>query len=188
MQLTNNHLQYGIVAQLLHWAIVALIIAQFVLANHAQDLPLGVEKINTLALHKSLGITILGLAVLRLSWRLVNVRPAPPMGTARWQRAAASASHFLLYVLMFAIPLVGWLMSSARNFSVSWFGLVTLPDLIARDETAFRVLRTTHEVLAKTLFVVAAVHTLAALKHQFIDKDDVLKRMLPFGHSRRETS
>ena len=185
MQLKNDPIRYGVVAQLLHWIIVALVITQFVLANKAGDLPLGAAKLATLAQHKSVGITILGLAVLRLLWRLFGTTPALPAGTARWQSRAAHVSHFLLYALLLIIPVLGWLMSSARNFPVSWFGLITLPDFIEPDRAAYDFLHDAHEIAAKSLFVIAIVHAAAALKHHFIDRDDVLRRMLPVRQRRQ---
>ncbi len=178
MQLTNNTTRYGAVAQLFHWAIVALIVIQFVLANKAADLPLGPAKIATLATHKSFGMTIFGLAILRLIWRWFNPVPRIPSGP-RWQQRAAHVSHWLLYALILVTPLVGWLMSSARNFPVSWFGLVTLPDFVAPNKAAYDFFHSTHEALAITLLCVALVHAAAALKHHFIDRDNVLRRMLP---------
>lgn len=179
MQFRNDSARYGVIAQLFHWIIVALVVTQFVLANKAEDLPLGMAKLITLAQHKSVGITILGLALLRLVWRLLGATPPLPTTTARWQTLAARASHFLLYALLLIIPVLGWLMSSARNFSVSWFGLITLPDFIEPSEAAFDFFHVAHETAAKTLFVLALVHIAAALKHHFIDRDDVLRRMLP---------
>ena len=111
MQLKNDESRYGVVAQLFHWTIVVLIIVQFILANRADDLPRGAAKIAVLARHKSFGITILGLALLRLVWRWLNPVPAEPMDTPRWQRIAARASHIGLYVLLLITPLAGWLMS-----------------------------------------------------------------------------
>jgi len=178
MQWKNTLARYGAVAQLFHWAIVALIITQFVLAQRAEGLS-PVAKIGVLATHKSVGITILGLALLRLAWRLFNPVPPPPSGTPRWQQRAAHVSHFLLYALLFITPVLGWLMSSARAFSVSWFGLVTLPDFIEPNRAAFERLHDAHEAMAKTLAALALVHVAAALKHHFIDRDDVLRRMLP---------
>jgi cytochrome b561 len=178
MHLKNTLTRYGAVAQLFHWAIVALVITQFVLAKRAEGLS-PVAKIGILATHKSIGITILSLALLRLAWRLINPVPQLPAGAPRWQERAAHVSHFLLYALLFITPLLGWLMSSARNFSVSWFGLVTLPDLIAPNKAAFETLRDAHEFVAESLAVIAIVHAAAALKHHFFDRDDVLRRMLP---------
>jgi cytochrome b561 len=179
MKLTNDATRYGLVAQVFHWAIVALIVAQFVLAKKADALPLGAAKLATLAQHKSVGITILGLAILRLTWRLLGSTPPLPDSTPSWQRRAAHVSHFLLYGLLLVIPVLGWLMSSARNFPVSWFGLVTLPDFIEPNPAAFELLHDAHEFAATLLAVVALLHVAAALKHHFIDRDDVLRRMLP---------
>jgi cytochrome b561 len=105
--------------------------------------------------------------------------PPLPSGAPRWQDRAAHVSHFLLYALLFCTPLLGWFMSSARNFSVSWFGLVTLPDFIEPNKAAFQALRIAHEISATSLGVIAIVHAAAALKHHFFDRDNVLRRMLP---------
>jgi cytochrome b561 len=178
MQLRNTLARYGAVAQLFHWVIVVLIITQFVLAERAEGLS-PVAKIGVLGTHKSVGITILILAVLRLTWRLFNPVPPLPPGTPRWQELAAHASHFLLYALLFIQPVVGWLMSSARAFSVSWWGLVQLPDLIQPNKVAFERLRDWHQAIAYTLAAIALIHIAAAIKHHFFDRDDVLRRMLP---------
>jgi cytochrome b561 len=179
MQLKNDLSRYGIIAQLFHWAIVALVITQFVLASKADALPRGVAKLAVLAQHKSVGITILVLAALRLTWRAFNVVPGIPPSTPPWQHVAARASHFLLYALLLFVPLLGWFMSSARNFPVSWFGLVTLPDFIQPSERAFEGLHAAHVLMARLLAIVAIIHAAAALKHHFIDRDNVLRRMLP---------
>lgn len=179
MRLSNDSLRYGAIAMLFHWVIVALIIVQFLLANKEHGMPLGPAKIAVLAQHKSIGITILLLAILRLIWRFFGAVPADPPRAPRWQIFLAHGTHYLLYALLFIIPLVGWLMSSARSFSVSWFGLVTLPDLIGPNRSAYSFLHETHEFLANVLLYVAVIHALAALKHHFIDRDNVLRRMLP---------
>jgi len=179
MQFKNDTTRYGVIAQLFHWAIVALIITQFVLANKADDLPLGPAKIATLATHKSIGMTVFGLAVLRLIWRWFNPVPEVPAHTPQWQRRAAHVSHWAMYGLIMVTPIVGWLMSSSRNFTVSWFGLITLPDFVEPDTARYEFLHETHEVLAMTLLVIAIVHAAAALKHHFFDRDNVLRRMLP---------
>jgi cytochrome b561 len=179
MQWKNDDSRYGCVAQALHWAIVALVVTKFVLASVADDLALGPAKIATLARHKSIGITLLGLVLLRLLWRWLNPAPAVPAGMQRWKYLAARATHLLLYALLLAIPVLGWLMSSARNFPVSWFGVFTLPDLVDPDRRAYELFHAAHEVAAKALFVAALVHVAAALKHHFVDRDNVLRRMLP---------
>jgi cytochrome b561 len=179
MQFKNSEVRYGAVTQLLHWAIVALIILQYVLAERAEDLPRGSAKIATLAQHKSFGITILMLALIRLVWRWMNPVPKTPTTMPRWQQLTSHVSHYGLYVLLFATPLLGWTMSSARNFPVSWFGVFTLPDLVAPNRSLYEFLNEAHEVSAKLIFVLALIHAAAALKHHFIDKDNVLRRMLP---------
>lgn len=179
MQLKNNTTRYGVIAQLFHWTVVVLIVTQYVLANKANNLPLSLAKISTLATHKSVGITILALAILRLIWRWFNPVPPGPATAPRWQNIASHVSHWSLYGLILLTPIVGWLMSSARNFSVSWFGLVTLPDFVEPDTTAYNFFRDAHEVLAIALFFIAIVHIAAALKHHFWDRDNVLRRMLP---------
>jgi cytochrome b561 len=177
--LKNTEHRYGAVAQLFHWAVVGLIVTQFVLALRAESLPRGMKLINTLALHKSIGMTVLALAVLRLIWRWMNPVPANPMNVPKWQETAAKISHAALYILIFAIPLFGWIASSARNFSVSWFGLFTWPNLVEPNQSTFEFFQAAHAVLAWTLFAVALLHIAAALKHHFIDRDNVLRRMLP---------
>ena len=109
--------------------------------------------------------------------RVVQVEAVP--GSPHWQNLTARVSHFLLYALLFITPVLGWLMSSARNFSVSWWGLVTLPDFIEPNRAAYERLHDLHEFMAQTLAVIALVHIAAALKHHFVDRDDVLRRMLP---------
>jgi cytochrome b561 len=172
--------RYSAVAQAFHWIIAALIVTQFTLAWRADDLPLGMHKLALLARHKSFGMTILMLAVLRLTWRLFNRPPELPSHMSKMEMRLARATHILFYFFLFAMPLTGWLMSSAKNYSVSWFGLFTWPDLIGKNEQAFDILRNTHETLSWLLLATAILHILAAFKHHFWDKDDVLKRMLPF--------
>src|ERR1700728_4026035 len=175
--------RYGAVAQTFHWLIAALIVTQFTLAYLADDLPLGAHKLALLARHKSFGMTVLMLAVLRLLWRLKHAPPELPAGMTPLERVLARGTHVAFYVLLFAMPLTGWLMSSAKNYSVSWFGLFTWPNLIAKNEAAFDFLRSTHDLLSDVLFAVAVLHILAALKHHFWNKDNVLLRMLPLTNS-----
>jgi cytochrome b561 len=173
--------RYSAVAQLFHWVIAALIVIQFVLGWAAQPLPLGVRKLALLARHKSFGMTVLMLAILRLLWRIRHPPPALPAGMTPLERVLARGTHIAFYVLLFVQPLTGWTMSSAKNYSVSWFGLFTWPNLIGKDESAFNLLRATHHALSKVLFAIAVLHILAALKHHFWNRDDVLVRMLPLS-------
>ncbi len=179
MSIRNTTRRWGAIAQLLHWLVVLLIIAQFTLALMADDLPAGMKKLVLLSRHKSIGITILGLVFLRLGWRWANLTPTLPATLKPYERVLARGTHLLLYVLLFAIPLTGWTMSSARGFPVSWFGFFQLPDLVPKNKALYEVLGSTHETLAWTLVAVVALHIGAALKHHFMLKDDVLRRMLP---------
>lgn len=173
----NTSERWGALARLFHWAIVLMLIGQFIMAEIAEDLPLGMEKIAVLARHKSVGITILLLAVLRLGWRALNPTPRAPAG-APWEHALARGAHVALYGLLFAMPLSGWMMSSAKNYPVSWFNVLPLPNLVPVSESIYDIMHEAHELLATALLVIAAAHVLGALRHHFIKKDDVLKRML----------
>jgi cytochrome b561 len=181
MTFRNTIARWGHVSQFLHWLIVVLLVLQVTLATMADDLPLGMKKLGLLARHKSVGITILGLAVIRLLWRWMNrEKPPLPDNLKPYERALAHVTHAGLYILLFAMPLSGWAMSSARGFPVSWFGFIQLPDFVPKDKTLYNALLETHETLAWALYVIVALHVLAALKHHVILKDHVLKRMLPF--------
>lgn len=180
MTFRNTTRAWGSLAKAFHWLIVLLIITQWVIAQRAEELK-GLEKAAALGWHKSFGMTILMLAILRLVWRLLNPTPDLTTETKPWERVLAKVSHFLLYALIFAMPLTGWMMSSARNFPVSWFKLFQFPDLVAPADETFRLMQDAHEALFAALACVALLHIAGALKHHFIDKNDVLKRMLPFG-------
>jgi cytochrome b561 len=184
MPIRNTTARWGAVAQSFHWIIVALVITQFVLANQYNHLPLSMAKLAVIARHKSIGLTIFGLAVLRLAWRLMNPTPPLPNTLKPYERVLAHITHFALYAIILVMPLTGWIMSSARNFPVSWFNLFQLPDLVGQNRALYDVMHTTHDVLAATLLAVATLHVLAALKHHFFLKDDTLKRMLPFTRTR----
>ena len=177
--------RFTAVAQLLHWIIAALILTQFALAWTADGLPLGTRKLALLARHKSIGMTVLMLAIVRVLWRWANPPPELPAGMTPLERRLARATHIAFYALLFAMPITGWLMSSAKKYSVSWFGLFTWPDLIAQNKAAFDALKTTHDDLSGVLLAIAVLHILAALKHHFWNKDGVLLRMLPFTKSER---
>jgi cytochrome b561 len=178
MPARNSPVRYGSVAQTLHWVVVGLLVVQVTLGTVADGLPLGLEKLAVLARHKSFGITILGIAILRLAWRFID-RPPPMPPMPRWQRAAAHASHWGLYALLFALPLSGWLMSSASNYPVSWFGLVQLPDFVGPDREVKEFFHELHHLFIYALYGLAGLHVAAALKHQFVDRDGLLLRMLP---------
>jgi len=185
MALRNTTRHWGAVAQVLHWLIVALIIVQVTLASLADEAR-PARKVALLARHKSVGITILALAALRLAWRSINATPELPTTLKPYEQVLARLSHATLYALLFAMPLSGWMMSSARGFPVSWFGLFQLPDLVSKSKPLYEAMLTTHEVLACALGAAVALHVAAALRHHFLKRDDVLRRMLPFAAPTRE--
>lgn len=181
MRLFNDSVRYGLVAQALHWGIAALLVAQLVLAELAEDAPAGTGLLD---LHRSIGITLLGLAALRLAWRFISPPPPPPP-MARWQRLAAGGVHAAFYALLFALPLTGWMMSSAAGDGVAWFGWFALPDVVAPSQDLEEALEEIHETLPAILLALVAVHAAAAAKHQWLDRDGLLLRMLPGGRTLR---
>lgn len=170
--------RYTTIAIALHWLIAAAIVSTFALGLYMSDLSASPVKLRLYAYHKWIGVTIFVFVVLRLIWRLTHRVPMPPPGMPRWQRFAASASHFLLYALMLAIPLSGWLFSSASGFKVVYLGKIPLPDLVAKDKALAESLLVVHQTLNYFMAAMVALHVAAALKHHFIDRDDVLLRML----------
>jgi cytochrome b561 len=180
MPFRNTTRSWGSLSKAFHWLIVLLIINQWWIAERADELK-GLANLEALGTHKSFGMTILMLAVLRLLWRLMNPTPELTSETKPWERALARISHVSLYVLIFAMPLTGWMMSSAKNYPVSWFKMFQFPDLVAPAEQTFHQMLDLHHLLFKVLVGVALLHVAGALKHHFIDRNDVLKRMLPFG-------
>ena len=193
MRFENTRTRYGVIAQGFHWLIAAMIVLQFVLAPIPENvpagrdipIPFGLDKLGLILRHKSFGMTVLVLVILRALWRLRSPPPAlpAPMNTA--ERALARTSHMAFYVLLFSMPLTGWTMSTAAGYPVSWFGLFTWPTLVAKNQQSFELLRDTHHFLSHVLFFLAIFHILAALKHQFWNKDGVLARMLPFTRAGR---
>jgi cytochrome b561 len=177
--------RYTATAITFHWLIAVLILCSAVFGIVLSGMPLSPRKLQWIAYHKWNGILIFSLVALRLLWRLFNPAPALPASMPRWQQLAAHASHFLLYVLMLVVPLVGWLQSSAAGIQVVWFGVLSLPMPLARDKALAELLMETHAVLSFTLLAIVGLHAAAAIKHHVFDRDDVLTRMLPFLKQRQ---
>jgi cytochrome b561 len=166
-------------ARTLHWLAALLIFTGFGLGLYMSDLELSPDKLRYYAWHKWLGITVFLLTAARLAWRTANPAPALPAAMPAWQVRAAGAAHGLLYVLMLAIPLSGWVYSSATGVSVTYLNLVDLPNLVPKDRELAKTLLLVHQTLNYLLAAVVTVHVAAALKHHFVDRDDILDRMLP---------
>jgi len=184
MALRTSPEQWGSVAKFLHWSIALLVFVMLIVGLNMDDLPNGPDKIKVYALHKSVGVSILALALLRLLWRVFDPRPADPPGMGTPARIASRLVHFLLYAMLFVMPLSGWLYNSASNFPLKWFGLVTLPALSGPDKELKHLGHEFHETGYVILLVLISIHAAAALKHHFIDRDSVLRRMLPFVRQR----
>lgn len=163
-----------------HWLIAALILVAFPLGVYMHELPLSPNKLKLYSYHKWIGITVLLLFVPRILWRLTH-RPPAPLPMPAWQHRIAEGTHHLLYLLMFLVPLSGWLMSSAKGFQVVYFGVLPLPDLIGKSDGLGDLFKEVHEALNWGLLILVGLHVAGALKHVIIDKDGTLRRMLPFG-------
>ncbi|MBN8285657.1 cytochrome b [Zoogloea sp.] len=163
-----------------HWVIAALILVAFPLGVYMHELPLSPTKLKLYSYHKWIGITVLLLFVPRILWRITH-RPPAPLPMPAWQHKIAEGTHHLLYLLMFLVPLSGWLMSSAKGFQVVYFGVLPLPDLVGKSEDLGDLLKEVHEALNFGLLALVGLHIAGALKHVIIDKDGTLRRMLPFG-------
>lgn len=175
-----NNSQYTRTAIALHWLVALLLAGAFAVGLYMHDLPLSPMKLKIYSWHKWAGVTIFLLVTIRLAWRLGHRPPALPEAMPRWQQVAAHGLHHALYLLMVAIPLSGWLMSSAKGFQTVWFGVLPLPDLVGKDEALGKLLETVHMGLNYMLLALVVAHVAAAVKHHLVDKDDILARMLPF--------
>ena len=172
---------YDWVALTLHWLIAAAVIGQIALGLWMIEIPKAPAGVRAywFNLHKSIGLTILALASLRLLWRLYA--GTPPTIIPRWQHRLASVSHVGLYVLLFAVPISGWIMNSAAGFPLWWFGLFRVPAIASRDHGLHELAESTHEFLFWTLILLVLVHASAALYHHLFQHDATLARMLPRG-------
>ena len=171
--------RYTGTAQALHWLAALLIFCGFGLGLFMTGLEITPDKLRYYGWHKWLGITVFLLAAIRLAWRAGHPAPPLPAIMPAWQIRASRAAHAMLYVLMLAIPLSGWIYSSATGVSVVYLGLVPLPDLVPKDRETAKTLLLLHLSLNSLLAAVVTIHIAAALRHHFVDGDDVLARMFP---------
>jgi cytochrome b561 len=189
MPIRNSAARYGSVAMFLHWTIALLIIVNICLGLYFPDLPRSDPNLFTLSqIHKSIGLTVLSLSVLRVLWRLINPVPPLPADMNPALKLAARTSQFLLYVLIIAIPLTGWIMVSASRLGLPtpYFFLFDWPNLPFFDGldkagrmAAHEQWENIHAFLAWSAIVLIPIHIAGALYHQFIRRDDVLRQMMP---------
>ncbi len=177
--LRNTELSWGTPAKLLHWAVAALVFAQIVLGWAAVTWRLSPTKLDLFVLHKSIGILVLLLMVIRVAWRAFNTAPSLPADMRPLERRAAHVSHFLLYLLLLVMPVTGWLVTSAANIPFRIFWLLPLPALVEPSKAMSDAAARMHVVLFVALSLLLALHIGAALRHHFLHHDNVLRRMLP---------
>jgi cytochrome b561 len=178
MRIKNGIHHYGILSISLHWLMAILIIGMLGLALYMTGLPNSLFKLKLYGTHKEVGVCILMLVSLRLLWRLINIAPALPLNLHWLEKLGAHAIHYALYFAMFAMPLSGWLMSSSSGYPVSFFGLFTLPDLVSANQAHKHFFEFLHQWIGYCLIAAIVAHVAAALKHHFINKDNLLRRML----------
>ncbi|NUB05776.1 cytochrome b [Azospirillum sp. Vi22] len=174
--------RYDGVMLFLHWSVALLILVAFAIAQGRGLVPRGPERTTLMDLHRSLGVLVLALVALRMVWRAVSPPPPMPADTAPLLLLAAKAGHLALYALMIAVPLAGVTMTQAHGHPVTFFGLFTLPTLVGENHAFGDILEKLHELLGTAIIVLAGLHAVAALVHQYVLKDGTLSRMLPWGN------
>ena len=178
MLFRNTKMQYGLITILLHWVIALIMIGLVIIGFYMVYLPISFRKLQLFGWHKEWGFLILLLALIRLPWRLINITPLLPDTLPAWQKLSAHAVHWAFYGFMFALPISGWLLTSASALPMSFFRLFIVPNLIQPDDAARQFWIEVHKWLAYGLIAVFIAHVGAALKHFFINKDNILRRIL----------
>ncbi len=176
MHIKNTESGYGMIAIFLHWLMAILLIGLLVFGLYMVNMPISLAKLKLYGWHKEYGILALMLVLIRIVWRLANLTPY--LALPLWEKIAARTVHWAFYVFMFAMPITGWLITSAAGLPVSFFGLFVLPDLVSPNPDLMKLCQEIHAWLGYGLIATIVLHTAAALKHHFINRDDILKRML----------
>jgi cytochrome b561 len=180
---TAHRSRYGLTAIALHWLLALLLVGLFVLGLYMTSLPFSPQRLKLYNWHKWAGVVVLTLSFVRLMWRLTHRPPALPAAVAQampaWQHWAHHGTHYALYALFFAVPLLGWAYSSAAGFPIVVFGVLPLPDFVAASKPLADAIKPWHGYAAYAMAALVLLHVAAALKHQLIDRDGLLARMLP---------
>ena len=176
---TTDNARYSSIAIAFHWLLALLICASFAVGLYMTSLAFSPQRLKLYNWHKWAGVTILALSALRLLWRLTHKAPRLPDTMPAWQKWASHVSHGALYVFFFAVQLTGWAYSSAAGFPIVWFGVLPLPDFVDKNRELAELIKPLHWMAAYGLATVVVVHIAAAIKHHFIDRDNILRRMLP---------
>lgn len=167
---------YHVFSKVIHWVTALLILGLLFIGFYMSSLAFSEDKLSLYGWHKSFGLLVLMLAGVRVVWHVVKRKPAPLRTHKKWEHMIARLAHIFLYLALFIMPLSGWVMSSAGDFTVKFFGL-DVPDLTQKNEALFQNSRQIHEILAYTLLLIVGLHMVGALKHHFIDRDRTLRRM-----------
>ncbi len=176
MLIKNSESHFGVVAILFHWAMAILIIGLLILGLYMVRLPISLEKLKFYGWHKECGMLAFLLVIARSIWRVSNLIPS--LTLPWWEKLAARTVHYAFYGFMFAMPITGWIITSSSGLPVSFFGLFVFPDLISPNPDTMQLFQQIHKWLGYGLIATIFLHAAAALKHHFIDKDDILRRML----------
>jgi cytochrome b561 len=177
----DSHSPYHPVSVALHWLLGLVLVGLFAVGIYMSDLPFSPQRLKLYNWHKWAGVLVLTLSFVRLVWRLTHRPPALPASVVQrmpaWQRVAHHATHAGLYVLFFATPVLGWAYSSAAGFPIVLFGQLPLPDFVPVSETLAEAIKPLHKFSALAMAALVVLHVAAALKHQLIDRDGLLRRM-----------
>lgn len=169
--------RYTVLAKTLHWALAALILGLLCLGFYMGKMEFSSTKMTVIMLHKSFGMTVLGLVILRIIWRFVRPPPAPLASHAHWEKILSKTVHLLLYLAMIGMPISGWIMTSAAEYPVNFFGLFDIPMIAPKDEGIAGLAGEIHAYFAFMLYAAIGLHFLGAAKHHIVDKDLTLRRM-----------
>ena len=177
MRVRSTTTRWGLVASALHWLMALGIMVMLVLGTVMINYPMSTTKLKLFAVHKSIGVTLLALALVRLLWRLADTRPQWPDTLTQARKRLARGAHVALYLLMVFVPLSGWFINAAAGFPLNWFGLFAVPSLISPNETLQTVAEYVHLTLVISLACVLSLHVAGALHQQFVSRTGLLRRM-----------
>lgn len=177
MLLKNTKTHFGMITILLHWLMAFLLIGLLAMGIYMVNMPISLQKLKWYGWHKEYGLLALLLVSIRISWRFINITPS--LSLPLFEIIAARTVHYAFYIFMFAMPITGWIITSAAGLPASFFGLFVLPTLVSPNEETRILFQQIHQWLGYGLIATIILHTSAALKHHFINKDDILRRMIP---------
>ena len=182
MATTGTSSGYSGLAKIFHWAIVVLLIVQFTVAWTMPHIGRNTQPDTLINLHLSFGVLILALAIVRLGWRVIRGELEPAAGLAPWELHSARTVYWLFYLLLFMVPILGWISASWRGFPVTLFGLIELPKLMATRAPGWNWTGDVHSLLSNyVMLTLVGLHVAAALYHYFVRRDGVMQRMFPGG-------